>query len=66
MFGDDYGEHSGAWYDSGYAEARSTSGVDGGGNAQKTSSQVNLQNFLIESRICTDLLQGGKYDGHSS
>jgi len=50
----------------GYRHDEPTSGAEGGGNAQKTSGQVELHNFLIESRFCADLFQDGNYDGHSS
>ena len=50
----------------GYRHDEPTSGAEGGGNAQKTNSKVDLQNLLVEFRICTDLLQGGYYGGHSS
>jgi hypothetical protein len=66
MFDVDCGHHSGTSLDGGYAELRSASGVVGGGNAQKTSSQVELQTFLIDSSICADIFQGGNYDGRSS
>jgi hypothetical protein len=50
----------------GYTQDEPTSGFGGGGNAQKASGQVELQYFLIESRLCADLFQDGNYDGHSS
>jgi hypothetical protein len=66
MSEDTYRHDYGAWLFGGHAEIGYSRGVDGDGNAQQTSSQVDLQNFLVEFRICTDLLQGGYYDGHSS
>jgi hypothetical protein len=50
----------------GYRQDEPTSGFEGGGNSQKTSGQVELHNFLIESRFYANLFQDGNYDGHSS
>jgi hypothetical protein len=66
MSEDTYKQDYGGWLFGGHAELGSTGGVEGGGNAQKTNSKVDLQNLLVEFRICTDLLQGGYYGGHSS